>query len=147
MLERKISMDMNTVASVNTRMLENLNSVNRQTGSELDQDDFLKLLVAQLANQDPMEPTSNTEFLSQLAQFSLLAQMQSLNSGFLTSQAYSLIGKTVTIEDPDTSEVISGRVDGVVREDGIDYLIIGEEKYEVSWVTGVMEASPGEAEA
>ena len=50
-------------------------STTEQTGPrQLGQDDFLKLLITQLQNQDPLKPTDNTEFVSQLAQFSQLEQ-------------------------------------------------------------------------
>lgn len=48
-------------------------------GRELDRDAFLKLLLTQLNHQDPMAPTANEEFVAQLAQFSSLEQMQSIN--------------------------------------------------------------------
>ena len=81
----------------------------RQTGSlqQLGKDDFLQLLVAQMENQDPLEPMSNEESLAQLAQFSSLEQMNNIADGiaqsndldFLQSQslnnvmATSLVGK------------------------------------------------------
>ena len=71
-------------------------------------DDFLKLLVAQLENQDPLSPMDGTEFTAQLAQFSSLESLQSINAGLSdlntaqstlhNSQAVSLIGKTVLFE-------------------------------------------------
>lgn len=125
-----------------TRSLGDLNT-QRTPNNNLGKDDFLKILVAQMGNQNPMEPTSDTEFIAQLAQFSVLEQMQSLNSGFMRSQAYSLIGKSVYVarpaEDGSGDEVICGRVDGVVRQDGIDYLMVGNELYAVSEVTGVID--------
>ncbi|MBI1849941.1 MAG: hypothetical protein HYR85_06310 [Planctomycetes bacterium] len=57
-------------------------------GGSLDRQAFLKLLVTQLRNQDPIEPQSNTEFLAQLAQFSQLEESQSLNQ---TLQAQTLM--------------------------------------------------------
>jgi len=71
-------------------------------------DDFLKLLVAQLENQDPLNPMDGTEFTAQLAQFSSLEYLQNINGGLSdlntaqsalqNSQAVSLIGKTVLHE-------------------------------------------------
>ena len=49
---------------------------------ELDRDAFLKLLVLQLQNQDPLEPISNEDMLAQLAQFAALEQMNKLNESF-----------------------------------------------------------------
>ncbi|KAA3635715.1 MAG: hypothetical protein DWP97_04275 [Calditrichaeota bacterium] len=85
------------------------NGNTRQTGSlqQLGKDDFLQLLVAQMENQDPLEPMSNEESLAQLAQFSSLEQMNNIADGisqsndldFLQSQslnnvmATSLVGK------------------------------------------------------
>lgn len=81
------------------------------TSSTLGKDDFLTLLVTQLENQDPLQPMDNTEFVSQLAQFSSLEGITNLNttmttmSGSLTSMqnysAASLIGKYVKTDGSD----------------------------------------------
>jgi len=73
----------------------------------LGQDAFLKLLMAQLSNQDPLNPTSGTEFVTQLAQFSMVEQEQSQSTtlgtistqltGLSNSDATALVGKTVTM--------------------------------------------------
>jgi len=72
----------------------------------LDKDDFLNLLITQLQNQDPLNPTDSAEFTAQLAQFSSLEQLGNVNDNLKelkdfqasinNSQAVSLIGKTVT---------------------------------------------------
>lgn len=73
--------------------------------NEMGRDQFLQLLVAQLKNQDPLDPVKNEDFLAQLAQFSTLEGMQQLNTSFsdllalqqLTEGA-NLIGKTVVFQ-------------------------------------------------
>lgn len=52
----------------------------KKNGSTMDKEAFLNLLVAQMKYQDPLEPTSNTEFVSQYAQFSALEQMQNMSA-------------------------------------------------------------------
>ena len=73
----------------------------------LGKDDFLRLMVAQLQNQDPLNPLNNTEFVAQTAQFTSLEQLQNINATLanLASQsnnggvasASALLGKTVTV--------------------------------------------------
>lgn len=83
----------------------------------LNQADFLNLLITELKNQDPTQPMNDRESIAQMAQFSSLQQMQSMNqsldgvSRLMTkSQAYSLIGRSVEIGAGDQA------VRGVVKE-------------------------------
>lgn len=101
----------------------------------LDKNAFLKLLVTQLRHQDPMNPMEDKEFISQLAQFSSLEQMQGLNTGFeslskssIASQAFALIGRTIDYADPAYDAPLTGRVDKVTFEYGSPILNIGTEK-------------------
>jgi flagellar basal-body rod modification protein FlgD len=75
---------------------------------EVGKDDFLKLLVTQLANQNPLEPMDGTGFVTQLAQFSSLEQLSGVNErleslstaqmGMISGQAVGLVGHTVRYE-------------------------------------------------
>lgn len=74
--------------------------------SILGKDDFLKLMMAQLQNQDPTAPTDSTQYTAQLAQFSTLEQITNLAATSSASasndydqQAVNLIGKTVSYVD------------------------------------------------
>ena len=85
-------------------------------GGQLDQDTFLKLLVAQMKYQDPMNPTDGTQFIAQTAQLTQVQTLQSLEStttDLLSAQqllnASALIGKTVTYTGPGGS-VVTGVV-------------------------------------
>lgn len=97
--------------------------------SALDKDAFLQLLVAQMKYQDPLEPTSNTEYISQYATFSELEQMQNMSATMELSRAASLVGQTVVVETTDANgETMSDM--GVV-----DYISYENSKALV-WVNG-----------
>ncbi len=99
---------------------QNKQANGRTTSSELGKDDFLKLLITQLQNQDPTSPMENTEFIAQMAQFSSLEQMTNMSTSFTkmaafinSSEAANTIGKKVEVNVGDTS--ITGIVTGATR--------------------------------
>ena len=84
----------------------------------LGKDDFLRILLAQLQNQDPISPIEDREFIAQMAQFSSLEQMTNLSREFSSlsqsingAQLYQLLGKNVELQAHD--KIISGTVHGV----------------------------------
>jgi flagellar basal-body rod modification protein FlgD len=104
----------------------------------LTQEDFLKLLVAQLSAQDPLNPQTDTQFIAQMAQFSALEQSKSMQSDIaqLRSQqellqANALLGRTVAVQaDPVT--VAQGTVSAVQVEAGTPKLIVNGQAYDLS---------------
>lgn len=89
-------------------------------GNELDKNAFLRILTAELANQDPMNAKDSTQFVSQLAQFSSLEQMANLNSTMALSSAHSLVGKVVALDVYDDMGVQYGGLVKSVTKNGDD---------------------------
>lgn len=104
-------------------------------------DTFLSLLVSEMTNQDPLEPTSNTEFVSQMAQFTQLSYAQDSSTYAKANYAASLVGKIATASKADgaTQVTKTGVVESVVKS-GKSYLVnIDGESFDISKVTGVQE--------
>jgi len=64
--------------------------------TELDKNAFLNLLIAQLKNQDPLNPMKDQEFIAQLATFSTLEQISNMNKNMEKSFSMGLLGSTIT---------------------------------------------------
>jgi flagellar basal-body rod modification protein FlgD len=119
--------------------------------SQLDKSAFLKLLVTQMQNQDPLSPSDSTAYVSQLAQFSSLEQMQTVNQNLVDlatlqqnnalltqlTQSSALIGKTVQWTDPNTGTQTSGEVTAVKLQGGVALLEIGGQDVPLAAVTMV----------
>lgn len=113
----------------------------RKTSNELGKDDFLKLLIAQMSNQDPTEPMENTEFIAQMAQFSSLEQMTNMASSFekmsnfiSASEGSSMLGKTVQINVGDAT--VTGVVSGAIRGETPQVIVNGM-RYDLNKVAAV----------
>jgi len=99
--------------------------------------DYMKLLITQLQNQNPLEPLDNNEMASQLAQFSQLQQLESMNTSFAKvlattelTYANSLIGKEVSFmleTETGLTDITSGIVEQVYNNvDGEIFLRVGD---------------------
>jgi len=164
------------MTAVNTEItnMQNQTALNKlaqnqtSTGSTTSANDsnmFLTLMLQQLQNQDPTEPTDNTEWLSQLAQYSSLEQMTQMNEGlskcmnYMSSmytdmsanseitQTLSLIGKEVTIQDPDDATgktKVSGTVSEASFEDGTGRIKVGDNYYPIGNILTVKDKTISE---
>lgn len=107
-----------------------------------DKDAFLQLLVAQMKYQDPLEPTSNTEYISQYATFSQVEQLQNMAGSMDLSRASSMVGQTVQVSSTDAkgnTTSVEGVVDYVKYENGKAFVSIGGELYSSADVTAVID--------
>jgi len=104
-----------TVTGIGTTTEAYGTAQSREIKTELDKDSFLRILVTQLTNQDPLEPMKDTEFIAQMAQFSELEQMMNISKQMDNLTMLSLlssgglVGRTVSFFD-ETGEEISSRV-------------------------------------
>jgi flagellar basal-body rod modification protein FlgD len=106
-------------------------SSSNQATNGMGKDTFMKLLVAQMSNQNPMEPTDDKEMIAQMTQFSTLEQItnmatESTKSATASqmSQAVNLLGRTVTYLDTDGNKQ-TGTVDQVSMVNGAPNLTVG----------------------
>lgn len=117
--------------------------------NELQREDFLSLLTAQLKYQNPLAPVDNFDFMSQTAQFNMLEQIIGLNEKFeslssLSDYAYAnnLIGRKVNVVDEE-GYGFEGLVEKVEIIEGQPFLVIEEFSIPLSWVVSIEpEAKP-----
>lgn len=133
--------------AVTQREVDTLNKIlaggKKPAGSDLDKDDFLKILITQLQHQDPTNPMQDKEFIAQMAQFSALEQMTNMSAQFgklagvlNSSEAQSLLGKNVEILDGDQARY--GKVEQVVRGE-FPMVMVGGSFYDLEQVSKVIE--------
>ena len=156
---------MTSVSSEITNMQNQTAYNNMLTGKDKtvkdnDSNMFLTLMLQQLQNQDPTQPTDNTEWLAQLAQYSSLEQMTQMNQGLTDCMSYlsamyndmslnseitqtlSLIGKEITLKDPEDpagKKTITGKVSEASFEDGTGKVKVGDKYYSIGNIISVKE--------
>lgn len=107
----------------------------RDNDSGVTSEAFLQLLVAEMQNQDPLEPTSNTEWISQYATFTEVSEIQEIANTMDAVKAQGLVGEyvimKVTKESSGETDYVSGQVDYVAYENDDVYLSINGELYSI----------------
>lgn len=107
------------------------------TNPAVDKDMFLKMLVAQMKNQDPMQPTDDTQWIGQMAQFSEVEQVSNMAQTLGIGQTESMLGRTITYTDS-SGTAQQGKVDSVDISGGAATLTVdGQSGIDPSSVTEV----------
>lgn len=109
-----------------------------EANSYMDFDSYLKVLAAQMSNQDFNDPMKDSEMLQQMSSYSMLEGIKNMTSQSNISYATNLVGKAVTVNDG--YDYDTGIVESVVVTDGTPYLVVNGGKYEVSTVSNVTSA-------
>lgn len=128
-----------------TETTETGSTSTKKTGSAsaLDKDAFLQLLVAEMKYQDPLEPTSNTEYIAQFTTFSELEQIQNMSSSMEFQRASNMVGQYVLInhESETTGETtqVMGKVDYVFYENNKPYLHVNGGDYSLDELDTVID--------
>lgn len=118
------------------------NASSAKPGGGLGKDAFLQLLVAEMQNQDPLEPSSNTDYIAQLATFSQVEELQNVSNSMQQSQAGNLVGKVVIMTTKNAAgEVgyVDGTVERVVNKDGKTFLGVNGSLYDIADLFSVVD--------
>lgn len=117
----------------------------------LSKEAFLKLLIAEMQNQDPLEPMSNSETIAQMAQLATMESINNLNDQFTVNAglqsmtaALDMVGKQVTYTASDGTTSATGIVDKVYMDGGEFYLDVDGATVSLSDVTAISEAPVAE---
>lgn len=116
--------------------------------NQFDKDMFLQLLVAEMKYQDPLEPTNNTEYVSELASFSQIEATQNVQDKMDDMSANNLVGKYVIIDTTNSKGeqmYVSGKVDYVEKKDDGYYLSVNDGLYKMDQLDTVTDQDYYEA--
>jgi len=119
------------------------NQETKTDNSSLDKQAFLSLLVAEMQNQDPLEPTTNTEYISQLATFSSLEEMQNMAKSYEISRSVDLVGQEVYLKNTNSTtgdtNYVHGIVDYVQMSGDKAYLSVNGQLYSIDDLDSVYD--------
>jgi len=120
-----------TSSTSNTAAARTSSTTKKKSGA-LDADDFLKLFIKQLQNQDATSPMDSSEMMNQITQLSNMQMMQNMANYSKSNYAVSLVGKyvkSIVASSNGSVEIISGTIDRVVQKNGEYTFYIGEKQF------------------
>ncbi|MBR2564693.1 MAG: flagellar hook capping protein [Paenibacillus sp.] len=145
----------NEIVSTNN-VWPNYSAANKATTSaatkELGKDQFLKILITQLQNQDPMQPMEDKEFIAQMAQFSSVEQLVNISTQLKTlnqslGAVSSMIGMEISWISSDKTEkgtLRQGIVDSIIVRDSVQYAKVGKDEIKLDEIIQVNLAKEAE---
>lgn len=142
-------MSVNSVSAINnTGDSTATDTQSRLPTKTLSQNDFLKLLVAQMSSQDPLNPKSDIEMIPQMLSFTQLEQSKSMQADIADLraqqeilQANSLLGRTVNLQDGKNTVV--GQVSAVQMVEGMPKLVVNGQSYDLNTLLQITPTAPG----
>lgn len=131
-----------TTASTEATKSETTNSTSKtaskNNGTEYNQEMFLKLLTAEMQYQDPLEPTDNSQYVTQLASFTQIETLQTVKSSMESLQANSMVGKVVSLTVD--GKTVEGKVDYVTKDDDdVMKVSVNGNLYDMSKIDSVVD--------
>jgi flagellar basal-body rod modification protein FlgD len=128
---------------------DSLTQTSKSSNNTVDSDTFLTLLIAEMQNQDPLEPTSNTEWVAQYATFTQVETMNEMSESIDLLRGNELVGKDVIMKvtSASTGDVTytRGKVEYAMVENGKSILVIDGNKYSLSDLDSVISDEYSEA--
>jgi len=131
------------VDAENKKLSQDLNKAYTPPNQDLGKQDFLKILLTQLAHQDPTAPMEDKEFIAQMAQFSSLEQMTNMAADFAkmarmlkVTEASGALGKVVDITQDD--DTVQGVVKAITRDE-VPQILVNGKYYQWDQVTTVYD--------
>lgn len=116
-------------------------SKKKEVSNEMGQEQFLKLLVAEMQYQDPLEPTQNSEWVAQMASFSMVESLNDMKTSFQEQSAYDLVGKNVILNtgNAEDANYVKGKVDFITIQNGKLKLSVADKLYDLNTLDTVAD--------
>ena len=129
------------ISSIINQQMEPVKSVQNNLQKGYDKDTFLQILVAQMKYQNPLQPESNTEYISQYAIFSQIEQLSNIQNTLNLMRAENIIGKFVNIKETINGQIneIFGKVDKITYKENTVYVNVNGKDYLFDNITEILD--------